>query len=88
MKVYKDDDESEVHKDNIGILNISQKRRDELLCEMAYYKNLIEEHKDVMKVMAHALENAEESRKDEARKQSILRQQAEELKAVKDTHRS
>jgi hypothetical protein len=41
--VYKDEDESVDHKDSIGNLNVSQKRRDELLCEMAYYKNLIEE---------------------------------------------
>ena len=50
-------------------------------------KKLIEEHNAVMKVMVHALENAEEGRKEEARKQSILRQQAEELKAVQKEQR-
>ena len=50
-------------------------------------KKLIEEHPHVMKTMKHALENAEESRKEEARKQSILRQEEEELKALQKEKR-
>ena len=50
-------------------------------------KKLIEEHPHVMKAMKHALENAEESRKEEARKQSILRQEEEELKALQKEKR-
>lgn len=40
MKIYKDDEC--IVNDECGKLDISQKKRDELLCDIAYYKNEIE----------------------------------------------
>jgi hypothetical protein len=39
MKIYKDESNNVNHNDELGPLDISQKKRDELLCEIAHYKS-------------------------------------------------